>query len=203
NFAMEVADLASEISGIQVAAFAVNIPPYEPGGRLLEKPVYWLPDLAGQNDAYDCICAIGTTRRWQTIVQAEQMGFRFAKLIHPAAKVSRRAVVGEGSIVSVGAILATHVEVGRHVIVNRGVLVGHHSKIEDSSTIAPGANIAGNVVIGKRVWVGIGATILERLTIGEQAVIGAASLVTHDVTPHTKVMGVPARVIEKGIDGYS
>lgn len=45
-----------------------------------------------------------------------------------------------------------------------------------------------------------GATILPGVTIGENAVVGAASVVTKDVAPNTVVAGNPAKVI-KTLDG--
>ncbi len=43
--------------------------------------------------------------------------------------------------------------------------------------------------------IGSGATILSKVTIGENAIIGAGSVVTHDVPPNSIVAGNPARVI--------
>lgn len=51
------------------------------------------------------------------------------------------------------------------------------------------------VVIGKGVWVGSNATILPGVTVGDHAVIGAASVVTKDVPARAIVAGSPARVI--------
>lgn len=43
--------------------------------------------------------------------------------------------------------------------------------------------------------IGSGATILSHVTIGEKAIVGAGSVVTHDVDPYTVVAGNPARVL--------
>jgi acetyltransferase-like isoleucine patch superfamily enzyme len=43
--------------------------------------------------------------------------------------------------------------------------------------------------------IGSGATILSKVTIGENAIVGAGSVVTRDVAPHTIVAGNPARVL--------
>jgi acetyltransferase-like isoleucine patch superfamily enzyme len=49
------------------------------------------------------------------------------------------------------------------------------------------------IVIGNRVWIGASAIILPGVTIGDDAVVGAASVVTKDVAPRTVVAGNPAR----------
>ncbi len=53
----------------------------------------------------------------------------------------------------------------------------------------------GDVVIGNDVWIGTGAMILSGVSVGNGAVIGARSLVTHDVPPYGIVGGNPARLI--------
>ena len=53
------------------------------------------------------------------------------------------------------------------------------------------------IVLGKKVWVGSNATILQGVTIGDNAVIAAGAVVTKDVPANTIVGGVPARVIKR------
>ncbi|MDQ0643810.1 acetyltransferase-like isoleucine patch superfamily enzyme [Microbacterium murale] len=51
------------------------------------------------------------------------------------------------------------------------------------------------VSIGRNVWIGANATILAGVTIGDDAVVAAASVVTKDVPARTVVVGSPARVV--------
>lgn len=60
-----------------------------------------------------------------------------------------------------------------------------------------GVEWAEPVSIGNSVWIGGGATILPGVTIGDNAVIGAGSVVTKDVAPDTVVGGNPARIIKR------
>lgn len=53
------------------------------------------------------------------------------------------------------------------------------------------------VIIGDCVWIGTSAIILKGIKIGDGSVIGAGSLVTHDVPPMSLAVGNPARVIRK------
>lgn len=52
-----------------------------------------------------------------------------------------------------------------------------------------------SVVIGRNVWIGSNATVLPGVTIGDNAVVAAGSVVTKDVPADTVVVGTPARVI--------
>lgn len=82
--------------------------------------------------------------------------------------------------------------------------------IDDGAMIAANVQIISNnhdlyerqvitckpVNIGKNVWIGAGATILPGVTIGDNAVVGAASVVTKDVEANTIVAGNPAKLIK-------
>ena len=52
------------------------------------------------------------------------------------------------------------------------------------------------IVLGRNVWVGSNATILQGVTIGDNAVSAAGAVVTKDVAAGTVVGGVPARFIK-------
>ena len=51
--------------------------------------------------------------------------------------------------------------------------------------------------LGKNVWVGSNSTILQGVTIGDNAVVGAGAVVTKDVEANTIVGGVPAKLIKR------
>ncbi len=55
----------------------------------------------------------------------------------------------------------------------------------------------GEVVIGARTFLGYRCCILSGVEIGENCVVGANSVVTRSVPPHSMVAGVPARLIKK------
>ena len=52
-----------------------------------------------------------------------------------------------------------------------------------------------DVVVGSNVWIGYGAQILRGVTIGDNAVIGASSVVTRDIPANAVAAGSPARVV--------
>lgn len=51
------------------------------------------------------------------------------------------------------------------------------------------------ITIEDNVWIGAGVTVLPGITIGKNAIIGAASVVTKDVPPNTIAVGTPAKVV--------
>ena len=52
------------------------------------------------------------------------------------------------------------------------------------------------IVLGRNVWVGSNATILQGVTIGDNAIIAAGAVVTKNVAANTIVGGVPAKFIK-------
>jgi len=202
RFAEEIADLVSDCEEFELTAFGENWDRSVPGGSLLGCPILWIEDLSTLAETHLAVCAIGTTRRSLFVRQAEELGFSFARIRHPSARVSQTAVLGAGTIVSAGAIIASHVSIGSHVILNRGVLVGHHTTVGNFVTIGPGSNIAGGVRVGDGAYIGMGAIVLNDLRIGSGALVGAGSVVTKDVDDEVEVYGVPAKVIRRNISPH-
>lgn len=53
------------------------------------------------------------------------------------------------------------------------------------------------VTIEDDVWIGFNSAVLKGVTIGRGAIVGACSVVTHDVKPYTVVVGNPARPVKE------
>jgi len=140
---------------------------------------------------------LGPTTPKRTLLAAEiaeRFALSYHTLIHPTAYVSPLAHLGEGVFVGAKSVIGPGARLGDHVFVNRGVTIGHDTQIESFSRIQPGANLGGLSRIGRGVTVGIGATLLERLVVGDHAFIGAGAVVLADVPASVLVVGVPAKV---------
>lgn len=103
-------------------------------------------------------------------------------------------------------LLDTHI--GLKARIGPGLYIGHSGGIwiNPNATLGAHCNIAQGVVIGAagtsrapslgdRVWVGPHAVITGPVKVGNEAVIGANSLVVLDVPDKASVIGVPAKVI--------
>lgn len=106
-----------------------------------------------------------------------------------------------------------NIAVGRRVFINAGCkfqdqggivigddcLIGHNVVLatlnHDLDPSKRGDLHPARIVIGRNVWIGANVTILPGITIGDNAVVAAAAVVTKDVPENTVVVGSPARVI--------
>lgn len=123
-------------------------------------------------------------------------GVRPATVVHPTAWVDRTAKVGEGSQIMAGALVLAEARVGRHCIVNTKASVDHECVLADGVELAPGATLCGLVNCGVNAWICAGATILPRIRIGADAIVGAGGLVRQDVNDSEVVVGLPARLLK-------
>ena len=72
------------------------------------------------------------------------------------------------------------------------ITINHDSDPENRS-----ATYGRPIVIEDKVWIGINSTILPGVTVGYGSIVGANSVVTHDVSPYTVVGGNPAKFIKE------
>lgn len=86
-----------------------------------------------------------------------------------------------------GVTLGDGCQIGHNVVF---ATLNHGIASEDRANTYPAP-----IVLGKNVWVGSNSTILQGVTIGDNAIIAAGAVVTKDVAPDTIVGGVPAKLI--------
>lgn len=118
-------------------------------------------------------------------------------------EIQKNACIGKNVKVS------SHTFICEGVTIEDDVFIGHNvSFINDKYPHAtndggqPQSEADWQVVptrVKRRASVGSGATILCGITIGENAVVGAGSVVTHDVPDGVIVAGVPARILRMAV----
>jgi galactoside O-acetyltransferase len=109
--------------------------------------------------------------------------------------------IGDNSGISKNVIL--NADQGGTIIIGDNVLIApnvviraaNHNYKKRDELIKNQGHKSGTIKIGNDVWIGVNSVILPDITIGDGAVVGAGSVVTHDIDPYTVVAGIPARKI--------
>ena len=175
-----------------------------PGTRVRERPILgdfdWLTGRAGQVQA---ICAVGPPNLKRRLVKrAEDAGIAFCSAVHPGAVMTPHVTLGRGVVVAAGCVLTNQILVADHAHLNIGCTIAHDSRLEAFVTLSPGVHAGGDVVFAEGCEVGIGASIIPRRRIGAWSVVGAGTVVTHDVPDDSTVVGVPGKVIKTRPAGW-
>ena len=123
---------------------------------------------------------------------------RFSTVTAKGGPVVFEDGVNIGSFCRVGS--QTSLEIGESSLIAAYCYIGPgNHRYGDSRTplIEKEMELKGGVKIGKRCWVGARVTILDGVTVGDDSIIGAHSLVMEDVPAKTIVVGAPAKILRK------
>lgn len=112
-------------------------------------------------------------------------------------RIGAETVIGEGCYLSCR-------ESGTRLVIGRDGMLSRNVKVmtSDGHEILAGGqriNPARSITVGDHVWLADGAIVLKGATIGDNAVVGIASLVTGKVEAGCVVAGNPARVVKQGV----
>ncbi len=130
-------------------------------------------------------------------------------MIADLSSVREDVEIGKFTIVGRGAAIENDTRIGNYVKIETNAYVTAHTRIEDRCFIAPMVTMTNDNYLGrteerfkytkgphlkKGARIGANATLMPGITIGEDAVVAAGSLVTKDVPPRKIVAGVPAGI---------
>ncbi len=125
-------------------------------------------------------------------------------------RIGQRCIIGKGVYIDAGVSIGSHVKIQNYVsvfhgvIIEDGVFVGPHvcftndlhprAVNPDGSLKAADDWELSRTLIGKGAALGANSTIVCGVTIGAWAMVGAGSVVTHDIPQYGLVWGNPARL---------
>jgi len=110
--------------------------------------------------------------------------------IHPAAKIGKNLFIDHG----MGVVIGETSEIGNNVTIYHGVTLGGISPAENSFDQV---NVKRHPTIKNNAIIGSGAQILGPITVGENARIGANTVILKDVPKFGTMVGNPAKNINK------
>lgn len=146
------------------------------------------------------------------VLGADQMAIGDAVHIWPMARLE---AFGDGREVLLKIGRGTSIQPFVHIGAAVGVSIGEdclfasHVYITDHDHYSPDPHspvrhskslVVAPVRIGNGVWLGERVCVLKGVTIGDGAIVGAASVVTKDIPPRCIAVGSPARVVKRWND---
>jgi len=145
----------------------------------------------------DFAVAIGDNAlRTKIMNHIREKGGNTPSLIHKSAEISKSAEIGIGVYIQPKAVIWTKVKIENDCIISPLSLICHHSIMKKGSLLSNLSSIGSNIIVGDHVFIGMGSTIMTGVKqIGSNSIIGAGSVVIHDVPPNTVVAGIPAKFI--------
>jgi acetyltransferase-like isoleucine patch superfamily enzyme len=137
--------------------------------------------------------------------------FNFVNLygceIGDGTKIGTFVEIQKGAVIGKNCKISSHTFICEGVHIDDNCFIGHNVTFindkypratnEDGSLQSEADWECVNTYVKRGVSIGSSATILCGITIGENAIIGAGSVVTKDVPPNTIVAGNPARIMRQ------
>lgn len=106
--------------------------------------------------------------------------------IHPGATIGEGLFIDHG----MGVVIGETCEIGNNVVIYQGVTLGGTGKEHGKR----------HPTIGNNVLIGSGVKVLGPFKVGDNAKIGAGSVVLNEIPPNCTAVGIPARAIKRGED---
>lgn len=150
-------------------------------------------------------------RPWH--LQVHGPGIHLGKYIHMRATKSQniwmttwqwheheppRIDIGDFCLLTPGVRISS----SRSVTIGRGTMLASYAYLTDSDwhgtyDRTQEAGQAAPIVLGENVWIGDSAIVCKGVTIGDNSIIGAGSVVTHDIPANVVAAGSPAKVVKE------
>jgi len=116
--------------------------------------------------------------------------------IHPTAQVHKSSKIGRGVIIMNFSTVMQNVKVGDYCIIEMYCLLSHNSSLGSNCIIHSGSTIAGATTIGNNCMFNFKSSSVNCLNICDDAIVGAASTITKNITAAGTYIGTPARKIK-------
>ncbi len=175
--------------------------------------VIGVPPRGKKDGECETILGDGSTIRTHTVIYA---GNRIGKNFQTGNKVNIREFNEIGDNVSIGTltVIEHHVSIADNVRIHSQVFIPEFSVLEEGAWIGPNVvftnalyplspSVKDSLVgptIRKRAKIGANCTLLPGVVIGENALVGAGSVVTKNVPDGAVVVGNPAKIIKNITD---
>lgn len=207
DFAKQLYYYISNDTAFEVAYFCVHQQYYEQSTFLGLEVLTLEQGLKNlSSDEYKFIIGVGYKRlrmRKTIFEQIKAHGFQLMNLVGRHVSLYGE-IKGEGNIILSNVVIEPFVEIYNNNIIWSNVTICHDSMIGNHNFIAANSVIGGFSKVKENNFLGFHSTIVDSITIDQEVLIGASSLVLEDPDNFSVYYGTPARKIkehrERGIE---
>jgi sugar O-acyltransferase (sialic acid O-acetyltransferase NeuD family) len=155
-----------------------------------------IKDLTDKN-TYGVI-GIGTNfvrKKIANIIEKKNKNFKWASIISKKSILSGKISIGKGTVIISNTVINTGTVIGDHCLINTSSSIDHDNVLKNYSSTGPGVVTGGNVHVGECSHLGIASTIRQKISIGNNTIIGAKSLILKNCKKDSIYYGMPAKKI--------
>lgn len=145
---------------------------------------------------YDNLCEIGDNVYIRSQSRGYHAGMPFSSAIFIDVKGAEVKIGNETRINGCYIHAQKKITIGSRCVIASGVqIIDSNGHILNSADRTKGRDTPKEIVIGDNVWIGLNSIILKGTVIGENSVVGAASVVKGVFPPNSLISGNPAQLI--------
>ena len=130
--------------------------------------------------------------RMRIFDKVREAGGKLATIIASTAHVSRYASLGEGTVVMHQAVVNAGARIGENCIINTFCNIEHDAVIGDQCHISTGTMVNGDCKVGKMCFIGSQSVLANGISICDDVIVGAGSLVRKNILKPGIYSGNPA-----------
>jgi sugar O-acyltransferase (sialic acid O-acetyltransferase NeuD family) len=195
-----VKDIQKNNADFNIAAFCED-DEYIKEGDFYGKPIMGLSKIRTEYppEQYDMISTVEGMRQLRNRLilfnKLADLGYNLVNYISPVSDVADSVRMGKSNIVLPFVHIGPNTAIGNANIFQWSVILGHDSVVGNGNMFIGGCAIAGTCTIGNGCYFGINSTVVDRVHIANETLVGAASVIYKNTIPHSFYLGNPARII--------
>lgn len=116
-------------------------------------------------------------------------------LISDSSLLATNLRMGTGNFINKASLLGNNIRLGSNNIIKNKVIIEHETVIGNNSHISPGCIVGRGVKLGSNIFIGIGSKILPKISICDDVIIRAGSIVNHNIITPGIYSGIVAKQI--------